>query len=124
MEDLLSDPIEMYLREVSRIHPLSREDEMECIRQLPSASAQRRLIEANLHLVVSVAQRYNDTEVTMLDLIEKGNEGLMHALNTLSGDCPQGFSAYATPHVERAIASAAANPPPVQLPAHRRPQGA
>ena len=109
------DPLAVYLSELHRIPPLSRDEEMDCIDHVRAGdqmaeSAGKRLAEANLLLVVSIAERYRNDHIHMLDLIQKGNDGLLRAVQTLSDNCHDSFSAYATGHIERAIAEAIATP--------------
>ena len=72
-------------------------------------SAGKRLAEAHLLLVVSVAERYQDDRNHILDLIQKGNLGLLRAVQTLGETSHDSFSAYAAVHIERAIREAAAS---------------
>ena len=71
-------------------------------------SAKKRLVEANLLLVVSIAKRYRDDDDHILRLIQRGNEGLMRAVETLPAGSQDSFSAHAADHIERAIAEAIA----------------
>ena len=112
------DPLAVYLSELHRIPPLSRDEEMDCIDHVRAGdqmaeSAGKRLAEANLLLVVSIAERYRNDQndqIHMLDLIQKGNDGLMGALRTFSDSGEDSFSPYATARIERAIAEAVAFP--------------
>jgi len=74
-------------------------------------AARKRLVEAHLHLVPPIAERYPSSGLHMLDLIEKGNEGLMHAIDTFAGNSARDFPAYATTCIEQAISKAAAAGP-------------
>lgn len=108
----LDDPVKVYLREVSRVPPLSREEEIDCIEHVRAGdqqadSAADRLVEAHLQLVVSIAERYGSYDLHILDLIQKGNEGLLRAVQTLGESRHDSFSAHATDHIERAIAERA-----------------
>jgi DNA-directed RNA polymerase sigma subunit (sigma70/sigma32) len=67
-------------------------------------SAAKRLIEANLPLVVSIAERYHNDRNHILHLIQRGNEGLLRAVQTLPDSSQDTFAAHATSHIERAIA--------------------
>ena len=101
----------VYVREVCDVPPLTREEEIACVEQAraggPMAeSARKRLAEANLLLVVSIAERYTTDHIQILDLIQRGNEGLLRAAQSLSDGCPDGFSAHAAGYIERAIAEA------------------
>jgi len=79
---LLDDPIEVYLREVSKIPSLMDDEEAELSKHVLADDemaeyARRRLIEANLSMVISVAERYRREGVYLLDLVQKGNDGLL-----------------------------------------------
>lgn len=105
----LDDPLRVYLKEVNRIPPLSRAEEIECMEHVQAGdesaeSARRRLVEANLLLVVSLAERYPEHRTHMLELIQIGNEGLLRAARTLTSSHHDHFSAQATEHIKRAIA--------------------
>ena len=105
------DPLRLYVGELRKIHPLSRDEEIACIQHVRARdeiaeSAGKRLAEANLLLVVSIAERYQNDRIHILHLIQKGNEGLLRAVQTLSDSCQDSFSAHATDHIERAIAEA------------------
>src|SRR6266446_7824007 len=82
----IDDPEKVYLAEVRKVPPLSPTEEVRCLMHVraedqEAESAAKRLVEANLHLVVSIAERYrNDSHLHFLDLIIKGNDGLMGAL--------------------------------------------
>ena len=102
------DPLNFYLRELASIRPLTRDEETELLQQVRTQDAQaelaaKRLIEANLSLVVSIAKRYSTVGFRMLDLIEKGNEGLLLALKTFAGNPKDSFSAHAATCIEHAI---------------------
>lgn len=106
---LLDDPLTTYLDAVHTVSPLSRDEEIDCVHHVragdqQAASAGKRLMEANLLLVVSIAERYRNAPIAMLDLIQQGNEGLMRAIRTLNESGEDSFSVHATVHIERAIA--------------------
>jgi RNA polymerase primary sigma factor len=107
------DPLQVYLREISRIPALDRAEEIRCMAhvrasdQLAKAS-RTRLIEANLHLVGSLAERFPSDRLHILDLIEKGNNGLLLAVETLRDSSNDSFSDYARDFIERAVAEAIA----------------
>jgi DNA-directed RNA polymerase sigma subunit (sigma70/sigma32) len=93
------------------VAPLSAAEEMECIEHVraggPMAEpAAVRLLEAHLALVVSIAQRYENPRVHILDLIQAGNMGLLGALEVLKHGTQQTFGGLATEHIERAIQKA------------------
>ena len=88
-----------------------------------SEAARKRLIEANLGLVVSLAERHRDGRVHILDLLEKGNEGLLHATDKLTDCLPGSFSTHATIFIERALIEAEKTDPTkpaAPVPPHRR----
>ena len=101
------DPVKGYLREACAIPALTRDEEIE-LSQHVLARAGRRLIEANLAMVVSIAEGYRDADMHVLDLIQKGNDGLLLTLNTFAGDSVATFSAHAANCVENAISRALA----------------
>jgi len=109
---LADDPVEMYKRELATVTPLTEEEEIRLFREAvqpgePGEIAKRRLIEANLHLVLPVVDRYASSGLSMLDLIQEGNLGLMRAIDhpeSGSGD----FSTYATACIEDTISRALA----------------
>lgn len=106
-----SDPLTFYLRELSAISPLTRGEESDLLRHVRShdelaESAARSLIEANLPLVVSIAERHSPSRVATLDMVEKGNGGLLLALQEFTTDSDENFSAYAAPYIEYAILKA------------------
>lgn len=103
-----NDPLKVYLRELGTIQPLTKDEETDLLRQWRSQgeqaeSAGRRLIEANLSLVVSIAERHSSAGVLMLDLIESGNEGLLLALNSFPGGSSDAFATYAATCIESAV---------------------
>jgi DNA-directed RNA polymerase sigma subunit (sigma70/sigma32) len=107
----IDDPVNCYLAEVDNVRPLNRVEELDCIREVRAGSSKsemagKRLVEANLSLVVSIAQRYKDSKLHILDLIQKGNEGLLSALRALGTSDEDDFAAIATAHVQDAIAEA------------------
>jgi RNA polymerase primary sigma factor len=107
--NFVDDPLGLYLDLVAKVPPLSRDEELRCIRHLRARdrqeeSASKRLLEANSHLVVSIAERYPNNGINILDLIECGNAGLLRAIQTFGESSDDNFPAHATPHIERAIA--------------------
>ena len=128
MEDhtaYIDDPLQKYLSEVQRIPSLDRAEEIACIEHVYAGdelaeSARSRLVEANLQLVVSIAHRHTNNQIHILDLIEKGNEGLLRAMEALPSSSIDQFSTHAVSYVENAIADAIAHPVAPPLPAHRR----
>jgi RNA polymerase primary sigma factor len=113
----VDDPPGLYLDVVGKIPPLSRDEEISCIQHLrardhEAESASKRLLEAHLRLVVSIAERYPTNGIHILDLIQHGNDGLLGAVQTFADSSEDNFPAYATPHIERAIAEGIASPGP------------
>ena len=88
----LDDPVKMYLKDIGRVPLLSAEEEVELAKlmQEDDASARKRLSEANLRLVVSIAKRYVGRGMLFLDLIQEGNLGLMKAVEKF--DYQKGFT--------------------------------
>jgi RNA polymerase primary sigma factor len=106
-----NDPLKFYLRELGTIPPLTKDEETHLLQQVRkqdglAESAARRLIEANLSLVVPIAERHSSAGTHTLDLIQKGNEGLLLALKTFSGSSNNSFSAHAATCIEDAIVRA------------------
>ena len=103
--EFLDDLVQMYLEEVGKIPLLSSEEEVELAKRVEKGDgeARRRLIEANLRLVVSVARRYVGRGLPFLDLIQEGNVGLMRAIEKF--DWRKGFrlSTYATWWIRQTI---------------------
>ena len=112
MDNAFTDePEKVYLAEVAKVPPLSRDEEICCVQYVRAGgqqadSAARRLVEANLHLVVSIAERYRNDRIHILDLIEQGNDGLLGAVRTFIDSGDDSFSVYASSHIERAISEA------------------
>jgi RNA polymerase primary sigma factor len=106
-----NNPLDIYMREIDSIAPLTKGQEESLSRHLlahddEADSAGRRLVEAHLKLVVSIAERHCSAGLDQLDLIQKGNDGLQKALSTLSGNSQGDFSGYAAICIEAAIAKA------------------
>jgi RNA polymerase primary sigma factor len=81
----IDDPVQVYLAEVCKVPALSRDEEFSCVQHIRAGdqqadSAERLLVEANLRLVVSIAERYRNERIHILDLIQEGNDGLVRAL--------------------------------------------
>lgn len=101
----------VYLREINRVPLLSREEEIELSIQSKAGSGQSRdkLIRANLRLVVSIAKKYTNRGLPLLDLIEEGNLGLLKAVEGFDPDEGCRFSTYATWWIKAAIRRALLN---------------
>lgn len=105
------DPVEIYLRELSTVPPLTEHEEDALFQQLRRGeghveSAERRLIESKLPLVVDIAKRYSSSGVPLLDLIQEGNIGLWKAIQTFAKSPSGEFSAHASVLIDAAIRKA------------------
>jgi RNA polymerase primary sigma factor len=121
-----TDRLEQYLREIQRIPPLTQEEEVQLVQRMARGKAergksavdphiieegeqaQRRLTEANLRLVVSLAKTYLDRGMPLMGLIEAGNVGLERATNEFEMTKGYRFSTYATWWIRQAITRALA----------------
>ena len=128
-DQFIDDPVKVYLNEVSKVPPLSPSEERRCIQLVrcggqEAETAAKDLVEANLHVVVAIAERHQNQGVHILDLIQIGNQGLLDAVRIPSDDLPDGFAAYASPYIESAIRKHIATPSErvQQVPVHRRPR--
>ncbi len=113
--------IALYLQEISRVKLLTAEEEQELARRVQAGNveAERRLVEANLRLVVKIARRYLYRGLSLLDLIEEGNVGLLHAARKFRPDRGTRFSTYATWWIRQAVVRALANQArTIRLPVH------
>jgi DNA-directed RNA polymerase sigma subunit (sigma70/sigma32) len=102
-------PLQIYLREVARVPPLSSEREVMLLRSSETQPngddiAKKELVEANLGLVISIAEDYRVSGLNMLDLIERGNKGLISAVDTFRLGRGYKLSTYAVLCVHRALA--------------------
>jgi DNA-directed RNA polymerase sigma subunit (sigma70/sigma32) len=107
------DPVAIYLREACAFPALTRDEEIELSQHVlahdqQAETAGQRLIEANLAMVVSIAEGYRDAGMHVLDLIQKGNDGLLLALETFAGNSSESFSVHAAACINEAIAKALA----------------
>lgn len=107
----LDDPVKAYLKEIGQVPLLSAEEEQTLARaaRAEDVDARRRLSEANLRLVVSVAKRYAGRGLPFLDLIQEGNLGLMKAAEKFEPDRGFKFSTYATWWIRQSITRAIAD---------------
>ena len=113
--------LRVYLKEISRIPLLRREDEVELAHRVHAgdAAAKARLTEANLRLVVQIARRYLNRGLPLPDLIEEGNIGLLRAVEKFDGTRGTRFSTYATWWIRQAVVRALANQArTIRLPVH------
>jgi len=111
----------LYLRDIAKVPLLTPEQEQELARRVQAgdANAERQLIEANLRLVVRVARRYLNRGLSLLDLIEEGNLGLLHAVTKFQPGRGTRFSTYAVWWIRQAVARALANQARmIRLPVH------
>lgn len=111
-EDLLNgDPVHIYLREIGKVPLLTQEEEKElsCRIKAGDTEAAKRLAEANLRLVVSIAKRYAGRGMLLSDLIQEGNLGLMKAVEKFDYEKGNRFSTYATWWIRQAITRAIAD---------------
>ncbi len=137
LESSLDDPVRMYLREIGRVPLLSAEEEVRLAQRMgrgraellkkpanqriidDGEEAQRRLTEANLRLVVSVAKKYIGRGMSLLDLIQEGNIGLIRAVEKFDYTKGFKFSTYATWWIRQAITRAIADQArTIRIPVH------
>ncbi|MFN3698961.1 MAG: sigma-70 family RNA polymerase sigma factor [Dictyoglomus sp.] len=117
----LDDPVKMYLKEIGKIPLLTPEEEIELAKRVEEGDeeAKKRLIEANLRLVVSVAKRYIGRGLSFLDLIQEGNLGLIKAVEKFDWRKGYKFSTYATWWIRQAITRAIADQArTIRIPVH------
>jgi RNA polymerase primary sigma factor len=117
----LPDPIDMYLKEISNIPLLTPEQENELAREMAAGNtkARRKMIESNLRLVVNTAKKYTGRGLSLLDLIEEGNLGLIRAVDKFDHERGTRFSTYALWWIRQAINRAIADQGrTIRLPVH------
>ena len=117
----LEDPVRMYLKEIGKVPLLSTEEEIELAKriELGDEAAKKRLAEANLRLVVSIAKRYVGRGMQFLDLIQEGNLGLIKAVDKFDYTKGYKFSTYATWWIRQAITRAIADQArTIRIPVH------
>ncbi|MDD2497326.1 MAG: RNA polymerase sigma factor RpoD [Desulfitobacteriaceae bacterium] len=117
----IDDPVRMYLKEIGRVPLLSAEEEVELAKRMEQGDeeAKRRLAEANLRLVVSIAKRYVGRGMLFLDLIQEGNLGLIKAVEKFDYQKGFKFSTYATWWIRQAITRAIADQArTIRIPVH------
>ena len=117
----INDPVRMYLKEIGRVNLLSAAEEIELANRIEDGDeeAKRRLAEANLRLVVSIAKRYVGRGMLFLDLIQEGNMGLIKAVEKLDYRKGFKFSTYATWWIRQAITRAIADQArTIRIPVH------
>ena len=117
----IEDPVRMYLKEIGKVPLLSAEEEIELAKkmELGDQDAKKRLAEANLRLVVSIAKRYVGRGMLFLDLIQEGNLGLIKAVEKFDYRKGYKFSTYATWWIRQAITRAIADQArTIRIPVH------
>jgi len=117
----VDDPVRMYLKEIGRIDLLTAEEEVELARRMEEGDerAKKKLVEANLRLVVSIAKKYVGRGMHFLDLIQEGNMGLMKAVEKFDYTKGYKFSTYATWWIRQAITRAIADQArTIRIPVH------
>ena len=117
----IDDPVRMYLKEIGKVPLLSAEEEVELSKRIEKGDkeAKRKLAEANLRLVVSIAKKYVGRGMLFLDLIQEGNLGLMKAVEKFDYRKGYKFSTYATWWIRQAITRAIADQArTIRIPVH------
>ena len=117
----LDDPVKLYLKEIGRVPLLSSDEEIELAKRIIEGDegAKKRLAEANLRLVVSIAKRYVGRGMYFLDLIQEGNVGLIKAVEKFDYTKGFKFSTYATWWIRQAITRAIADQArTIRIPVH------
>ena len=120
-EGRLDDPVRMYLKEIGKIKLLTPEEELETAKRMSEGDeeARKRMSEANLRLVVSIAKRYVGRGMQLLDLIQEGNLGLMKAVEKFDYTKGYKFSTYATWWIRQSITRAIADQArTIRIPVH------
>ena len=116
-----TDPVRQYLREIGRVPLLAAEEEVELAKQYEKANkrAKDKLTESNLRLVVSIAKKYIGRGLSLLDLIQEGNQGLIRAVEKYDWRKGFKFSTYATWWIRQAITRAIADQArTIRIPVH------
>ena len=117
----IEDPVRMYLKEIGKVSLLSADEEIELAKRMEKGdeAAKKRLAEANLRLVVSIAKRYVGRGMLFLDLIQEGNLGLIKAVEKFDYRKGYKFSTYATWWIRQAITRAIADQArTIRIPVH------
>ena len=122
VEDIaITDPVRMYLKEIGKIPLLTAEEEVELAKRVfeGDETAKKRMVEANLRLVVSVAKHYLGRGMQLLDLIQEGNMGLLKAVEKFDHTKGYKFSTYATWWIRQSITRAVADQArTIRIPVH------
>ena len=117
----IEDPVRLYLKEIGKISLLSADEEIECAKKMMDGddNARKKLCEANLRLVVSIAKKYVGRGMLFLDLIQEGNLGLIKAVEKFDYRKGYKFSTYATWWIRQAITRAIADQArTIRIPVH------
>ena len=117
----IEDPVRMYLKEIGKVSLLTADEEIELAKRMEQGDeeAKKRLAEANLRLVVSIAKRYVGRGMLFLDLIQEGNLGLIKAVEKFDYRKGYKFSTYATWWIRQAITRAIADQArTIRIPVH------
>ena len=117
----IEDPVRMYLKEIGKVSLLTADEEIELAKRMEQGDeeAKKRLVEANLRLVVSIAKRYVGRGMLFLDLIQEGNLGLIKAVEKFDYRKGYKFSTYATWWIRQAITRAIADQArTIRIPVH------
>lgn len=117
----IDDPVRMYLKEIGKVNLLTQEEEVELAIRMAQGDeeAKKRMAEANLRLVVSIAKRYVGRGMLFLDLIQEGNLGLIKAVEKFNYTKGYKFSTYATWWIRQAITRAIADQArTIRIPVH------
>jgi RNA polymerase primary sigma factor len=120
-QESVTDPVRMYLKEIGRIPLLTFKDEIDLAKKAEKGDkkAKAKLIESNLRLVVSIAKKYIGRGMTLLDLIQEGNQGLIRAVEKYDWRKGYKFSTYATWWIRQAITRAIADQArTIRIPVH------
>jgi len=120
-EGTVSDPVRMYLKEIGRIPLLNFDQEIELAKRVEKGdkTAKKQLITSNLRLVVSIAKKYVGRGLTLLDLIQEGNQGLIRAVEKYDWRRGYKFSTYATWWIRQSITRAIADQArTIRIPVH------
>lgn len=121
LSDIYDDSIQMYLREIGKVSLLNGEEEIDLAKRVAKGDegARKRLTEANLRLVVSIAKKYMGRNLGLLDLIQEGNLGLFRAVEKFDWRKGYKFSTYATWWIRQAITRALADQSrTIRIPVH------
>ncbi|MFC1686989.1 sigma-70 family RNA polymerase sigma factor [Patescibacteria group bacterium] len=121
LSDISNDSIQMYLREIGKVPLLSAEEEVQLAKRKDKGEieAKKKLVEANLRLVVSIAKKFTGRSLSLLDLIQEGNIGLFRAVEKFDYRKGYKFSTYATWWIRQAITRSLADQSrTIRIPVH------